>query len=162
MFSNFFEYLSFYEIMWKNIVQPGWPRMTTQRMCIECWIQKATNTNHNNSYLFFHRKNGCTKASRCYVTRTVPILLKHKIYRVYQNDWSVWKLIIFTSMVNGLINTSRNERVTLLVYDTCLQMFDVCTLCHTAHIKAIVQFLSYSDQQVRCDGLHSHQRHLVV
>ena len=37
---------------------------------------------------------------------------------------AVWKLIIFTSMVNRLINTSRNERVTLQVYDTCLQMCD--------------------------------------
>ena len=34
-------------------------------------------------------------------------------------------------------------------------MFDVCTLRHTAHIEAIVQFLPYSAQQVRCDGLHS-------
>jgi len=37
---------------------------------------------------------------------------------------AVWKLIIFTSMVKRLINTSRNERVGLQVYDTCLQMFD--------------------------------------
>jgi len=65
------------------------------------------------------------------------------------------KLIIFTSMVNEIIYTSRNERVTLEVYDTCLQMFDVCTLRHIAHIEAIVQFLPYSDQQVRSDGLHS-------
>jgi len=36
---------------------------------------------------------------------------------------AVWKLIIFTSMVKRLINTSRNERVTLPVYETCLQMF---------------------------------------
>jgi len=36
---------------------------------------------------------------------------------------AVWKLIIFTSMVKRLINTSRNERVTLQVYDTCLQTF---------------------------------------
>jgi len=36
---------------------------------------------------------------------------------------AVWKLIIFTSMVKRLINTSRNDRVTLQVYDTCLQMF---------------------------------------
>ena len=68
---------------------------------------------------------------------------------------AVWKLNIFTSMVNRIINTSKNERVTLQVYDTCLQMFDVCTLRHIAHIEAIVQFLPYSDQQVRCDGLHS-------
>jgi hypothetical protein len=38
---------------------------------------------------------------------------------------AVWKSIIFTSMVNRLIrvDTSRNERVTIQVYDTCLQMF---------------------------------------
>ena len=36
----------------------------------------------------------------------------------------VWKLIIITSMAKRLINTSRNETVTLQVYDTCLQMFD--------------------------------------
>ena len=36
---------------------------------------------------------------------------------------AVWKLIIFTSMVKRLINTSSNERVTLPVYDTWLQMF---------------------------------------
>jgi len=36
---------------------------------------------------------------------------------------AVWKFIIFTSMVKRLINTSRNEKVTLQVYDTCLQMF---------------------------------------
>jgi len=35
---------------------------------------------------------------------------------------AVWKLIIFTSMVKRLINTSRNETVTLQIYDTCLQM----------------------------------------
>ena len=68
---------------------------------------------------------------------------------------AVLKLIIFTSMVNTIINTSRNERVTQQVYDTHPQMFDVCTLRHTAHIEAIVQFLPYSAQQVRCDGLHS-------
>ena len=55
------------------------------------------------------------------------------------------KLIIFTSMVNRIINTSRNERVTLQIYDTCLQMFDACTLRHTAHIEEIVQFLPQSD-----------------
>jgi hypothetical protein len=69
---------------------------------------------------------------------------------------AVWELIIFTSMVNRIINTSKNERVTLQVYDTCLQMFYVCNLHHTAHIEAIVQFLPYFDEQVRCDGLHSH------
>jgi hypothetical protein len=69
---------------------------------------------------------------------------------------AVSKLIIFASMVNGIINASRNGRVTLQVYDTCLQMFDVCSRGHRAHIEAIVQFLPRSDQHDRCDGLHSH------
>ena len=68
---------------------------------------------------------------------------------------AVWKLIMFTSMVNRTINFSRNERLTLPVYDTCLHIFDVYILRHTAHIEAIVQFLPYSDQQASCDGLHS-------
>ena len=70
---------------------------------------------------------------------------------------AVLKLIIFTSMVNRIINTSRNERVTQQVYDTYLQMFDVCTLCHTAHIEAIVQFLEgieLSSRSVPCDIEH--------
>jgi len=37
---------------------------------------------------------------------------------------TIWKLIIFTSMVKRLINTSRNERVNPQVYDTCIQMCD--------------------------------------
>jgi hypothetical protein len=67
---------------------------------------------------------------------------------------AVLKLIIFTSMVNRIINTGRNERVTLQIYDKCLQIFDVCTVHHTAHIEATVQFLPYFDQ-LRSDGLHS-------
>ena len=68
---------------------------------------------------------------------------------------AVLKLIILTSMVNRIISVSRNERVTQQVYDTYLQMFDVCTLRYTAHIETIVQLLPHSTQQVRCDGLHS-------
>ena len=33
-----------YEIMWKNIVERGRPQMAIWRMCIVCWIPKATNT----------------------------------------------------------------------------------------------------------------------
>ena len=77
---------------------------------------------------------------------------------------AVWKLIIFTSMVNRIINNSSNERIILLVYDTCLHMFDVCTLGYTAHIEAILQFLPHWDQHVRCDGpaLFPLQRHPVI
>jgi hypothetical protein len=37
------ENLAFYEIMWKNLIVPGRPQMTIWRMCIACWIPKATN-----------------------------------------------------------------------------------------------------------------------
>jgi hypothetical protein len=40
----FFENRAVYEIMWKNIVERGWPQMTIWRMRISCWIPKATNT----------------------------------------------------------------------------------------------------------------------
>jgi len=40
------------------------------------------------------------------------------------------KLIIFASMVNRIINTSRNERVTQQVYDTYLQMFENVRCVH--------------------------------
>jgi hypothetical protein len=59
-------------------------------------------------------------------------------------------------MVNRIINASRYGRVTLQDYDSCLQMLNVCTLGHSAHIEAIVQFLPHSDQHFKCDGLHSH------
>ena len=40
----FYENRAIYEVMWKNIVQPDRPQMTTLRMGIACWIPKATNT----------------------------------------------------------------------------------------------------------------------
>jgi hypothetical protein len=59
---------------------------------------------------------------------------------------AVLNLISFTSMVKRITNPSRNERVTLQIYDTRLQMFEVYTLRHTAHIEETVQFLPHSDQ----------------
>ena len=77
---------------------------------------------------------------------------------------AVWMFITFISMVNRIINNSSNERIILLVYDTCLQMFYVYTLGHTAHIEATVQFMPHSDQYVRCDGpaIFPLQRHSVI
>jgi len=40
----FFENRAVYEIRWKNIVEPVRPQMTIWRMCIACWIPKATDT----------------------------------------------------------------------------------------------------------------------
>ena len=47
MFNNiffFYENHAVYEIMWKNIVEPGWPQMKIWRMYIACWVTEATNT----------------------------------------------------------------------------------------------------------------------
>ena len=40
-FNSFFPKLLLF-IMWKNILQPGRPQMTTRRMRFACWITKAT------------------------------------------------------------------------------------------------------------------------
>ena len=42
-FSSSFENRAVYKVM-LNTVQPGRSRMTIRRMCIECYIPKATNT----------------------------------------------------------------------------------------------------------------------
>ena len=45
MFGNFsFEYRTVYEIIWKDILEPGRPQMTIWRMRVTCWIRKAANT----------------------------------------------------------------------------------------------------------------------
>jgi hypothetical protein len=53
MFKIFFLFESFavYEILWKNIVEPGRPQMTILRMCSACWIPRTTNT--NSEYVIF-------------------------------------------------------------------------------------------------------------
>jgi hypothetical protein len=49
MFNNFFsKIVPFFEIMWKNSVEPGRPQMTIWCMHIVCWIPKARN-NHSES-----------------------------------------------------------------------------------------------------------------
>jgi len=71
---------------------------------------------------------------------------------------AVWKLIIFTSMVKKLINTSRNERVTLQIYDTCLQM---CNFFGLRRKDCLTRFTLSSDTRGR-PALISLQRHPVV
>jgi hypothetical protein len=39
--------------MWKNIVEPGRPQITTWRISIACWIPKATNTHSEYVILIF-------------------------------------------------------------------------------------------------------------
>jgi len=62
----FFENRTFYEIMWKNIVEPERPRMTIWRMCIACWIIKFTYALAICNLLLLHYNNGCKNAPQCY------------------------------------------------------------------------------------------------
>ena len=41
---TFPENYAIHEIMWKNIAEPYQSQMTIWRMCVACWIPKATNT----------------------------------------------------------------------------------------------------------------------
>ena len=40
----FFENRAVCEIMWKNTVEPGRPKMTVRRMRITCWIPMSADT----------------------------------------------------------------------------------------------------------------------
>jgi len=38
----FFENRALYGVMWKNMIEPDRPQKTTWRLCILCWVPKAT------------------------------------------------------------------------------------------------------------------------
>jgi len=66
------------EIMWKNIVEPD--INIKRRMCIACWITKATNTHAQYITLLFHSNDGYTNAPQCYVMPAFAcILLYHPL-----------------------------------------------------------------------------------
>ena len=93
MFNTFFfENCAVYEIMWKNIVQPGRRKMTIWRVRVACWLPKATHTHtiphhaQNMQYLLlFHCNNGNTNAPHivlCLCRRVVYVTLNK------QRRWS--------------------------------------------------------------------------
>ena len=60
-----------YETMWKTVVKPDRPQMTIWRMCIACWIPKATNTHSECVILLaFPQQQFCRNAPQCHVVRT--------------------------------------------------------------------------------------------
>jgi hypothetical protein len=67
-----FRNIAFYEIMWKNVVEPDRPQTIIWHTRIACLICKATTHTQNIYYLLiFHCKNRCTNAPQCYVSRTL-------------------------------------------------------------------------------------------
>jgi hypothetical protein len=74
VFGDFFESRTVYEIIWKNMVEPGRPQMTVRRMRIACWIPKATNTHWGcNAYCF-------STASVVTQTRLISCFVKLHVY----------------------------------------------------------------------------------
>jgi hypothetical protein len=49
----FFENRAVYEIRWENTADPGRSQMKIRRICIACWITKATNT-HTHTHTHTH------------------------------------------------------------------------------------------------------------
>jgi hypothetical protein len=85
MLNNFFfDNRGVYEILWENSVEPDRPQTAILCVRFACWISEAKHTNTHthththrifNTYCF-HGKNGYVNAPRCYVIRTLPVLLK--------------------------------------------------------------------------------------
>jgi hypothetical protein len=70
VFNKFFENRAVYEIMWKNTVQRGIPRMTW-RTRIACWITKDKHTHNMQYFLLFYCNSSCKNAP--YVVLTLPV-----------------------------------------------------------------------------------------
>jgi len=73
--SVIFFHRAIYEIMWKNIVEPGRPQMIVWRMLIAFWIPKVTNI-HSDDVVFiaFPLQQWFTNAHQSYVICTLPAL----------------------------------------------------------------------------------------
>ena len=74
--NNFFsENRAVYEIMWKNIVQSDRPQVTIRRMCVTCWITKATDK--HSEYVMLMAFSAATIVTRMYLNvafiRTMPV-----------------------------------------------------------------------------------------
>jgi hypothetical protein len=65
-----------YEIMWKNILEPGGPQMTIWRMRLECWIYETTNTHRLiNTYCFSTPTKVARNCHSVNVKRTLPVFI---------------------------------------------------------------------------------------
>ena len=71
------------ELMWKNILEAGRPRVTKQRMHVAFWMHKTTAT-HSDNFLLSHWNNECRNKPQCHVKRTVTVLLVLFFLRHYK------------------------------------------------------------------------------
>ena len=62
--------------MWKNIVQPDRPQMTIGRMCIACWITKATEAySEYVTCMLVHHYIACTNMPKCSIISTLRCII---------------------------------------------------------------------------------------
>ena len=92
MFSNFYfsENSAVYEIIMKNIVQPGRPQMTMWRMRIACRILKATSTHSENLMLLdFPLQQSLTESTLMlrYTYIVSIVLLRPPLWSSGQSFW---------------------------------------------------------------------------
>jgi len=73
----FLESHAVYEIMWRTIVEPARPQLTSvSSMRIACWTPKATNTHLNYAiHIAFSLEIWLNERALCDVIRTLPVLL---------------------------------------------------------------------------------------
>jgi hypothetical protein len=58
MFNNgFFLNRALYEILWKNVAEPGRPQMTIWILRIAYWMPETTNTHSVYAIMLFHSNN---------------------------------------------------------------------------------------------------------
>ena len=70
----FFENCAVYEIILKNVVEPGRPQMTIRRTHITCWIPKATNTHPKYVILIAFPLQQCLHERNTYIVCLVICL----------------------------------------------------------------------------------------
>jgi hypothetical protein len=88
----FSENCSFYEIIWKNTVEPERSQMTILRMRISCWLIKVTNTHSEYVILLlYHCNSGCKPAPQFYVIPTLTVSFSFSdSWLSWQDQWQIW------------------------------------------------------------------------
>ena len=78
---HFFENLVFYEIRWKNVLQPDTLQTIRWRIRILWWVTKATNTHSEYEIiLIFHSYIGYMKIPQYYADKYIDSLVTVCVY----------------------------------------------------------------------------------
>ena len=94
----FFVNNTFWEIIWKYVVEQGRPQLTIWRTCMACWITKATNTHPAYVILIAFPQQQClherTSVLRyTYIARLVLLVISFRILcslRLPNNIFLIW------------------------------------------------------------------------